>query len=119
MLLELVAFARDVAHHLVAVGEANLGDFAQGRVRLLRRGGVDARADPALLRTIRESRHFIALGLLASRLADQLIDCRHFLAFRSGPWASSNNKTFDGPTLFELARNTRRTRARDLPPDRA
>src|SRR6266446_4626932 len=45
MFLQVVAFARDVAHHLVAVGETNLGDFAQGRVRLLRRRRVDARAD--------------------------------------------------------------------------
>src|SRR5512139_3096327 len=41
VLLEVVAFAADVADDFVAVGEAHLGDLAQGRVRLLRRGRVD------------------------------------------------------------------------------
>src|SRR5690348_3609348 len=49
VLLQVVAFARDVAHHLVAVRQAHLGDLTQSRVRLLRRGGVDARANAALL----------------------------------------------------------------------
>src|ERR1700686_4524614 len=50
MLLEVGAFAADVADDLVAVREAHLGDLAQRRVGLLRRRGVDARAHPALLR---------------------------------------------------------------------
>src|SRR5258705_8792406 len=99
VLLQIVAFTRDVAHHFVAIGEANFRDLPQRRVRLLWRRRVDPRADAALLRTIRQGRHFVALRLLAPRLADQLIDCRHFLAFRSGPQPSFNNKTFDGPTL--------------------
>src|SRR5690606_39240413 len=47
VLLQVVAFATDVGDDLVAVGQAHLGDLAQGRVRLLRGGGVDAGANPA------------------------------------------------------------------------
>src|SRR5471030_2208895 len=50
VLLQVVAFAADIARDLVAIGQAHARDLAQGRVRLLRRGGVHARADPALLR---------------------------------------------------------------------
>src|ERR1035438_4059472 len=45
MFLEIVPLARDVADYLEAVGQAHLGDLAQRRVRLLRRRGVDARAE--------------------------------------------------------------------------
>ena len=50
VLLEVVALARDVGGDLHAVGEPDAGDLAQRRVRLLRRRGVDARADPTPLR---------------------------------------------------------------------
>src|SRR3712207_1671045 len=50
VLLKVVAFARDVADHLVAVGETDLGDLAERRVRLLRGRGVDAGAHATLLR---------------------------------------------------------------------
>src|SRR5437899_8870954 len=43
--LKVVTLARDVADHLEAVGQADLGDLAQRRVRLLRGRGVDARAN--------------------------------------------------------------------------
>src|SRR5947209_1141164 len=49
VLLEVVALARDVARDLHAVGQPHAGDLAQRRVRLLRRGGVDADADAAAL----------------------------------------------------------------------
>src|SRR5882672_11410102 len=50
VLLQIVAFARDVTHHLVTVGEANFRDLAQGRVRLLWRRRVDPCADASLFR---------------------------------------------------------------------
>src|SRR5205807_6956295 len=50
VLLQVVALAADVADDLVAVGEAHLGHLAKGRVRLLRRRRVHARADATLLR---------------------------------------------------------------------
>ena len=50
VLLEVVPFARDVAGDLDAVGEPDARDLAERRVRLLRRGGVHARAHAPLLR---------------------------------------------------------------------
>src|SRR5919199_525315 len=50
VLLQVVALARDVDRDLHLVGEPHAGHLAQSRVRLLGRGGVDARADPATLR---------------------------------------------------------------------
>src|SRR5690606_36993520 len=52
VLLQVVAFAADVRDDLVTVGQAHLGDLPEGRVRLLRGGGVDARADAAALRAV-------------------------------------------------------------------
>src|SRR5207245_5379335 len=49
VLLEVVALARDVGGDLHAVGQPDAGDLAKRRVRLLRRGRVDACADPAPL----------------------------------------------------------------------
>src|ERR1700693_487771 len=83
VLLEVVAFAADVADDLVAIREAHLGDLAQRRIGLLRRRRVDARADSALLRAAAQRRHLaLALHPLA-RFAQQLIDRRHLF---SQPW---------------------------------
>src|SRR2546423_934067 len=49
VLLQVVALAGDVGGDLHAVRESHAGDLAQGGVRLLRSGRVDARADPAAL----------------------------------------------------------------------
>src|SRR5205814_3930816 len=48
--LEVVPHARDVGRDLYPVGEPDPRDLPQRRVRLLRRGGEDADADPPLLR---------------------------------------------------------------------
>src|SRR5215213_9799070 len=50
VLLEVVAHARDVGRDLDAAGQPHAGDLAKGGVRLLRRGGVDPRADASALR---------------------------------------------------------------------
>ena len=52
-----MTLARDVTDHLEAIGQAYLGDLAQGRVRLLRRRRIDARANAALLRRMLQGRH--------------------------------------------------------------
>src|SRR5262245_22888770 len=75
--LQVMALARDVADDLEPVGETHLGDLAQRRVRLLRRGRVDARANAALLRARLQRRHLVARLHLHPRLADQLVDRRH------------------------------------------
>src|SRR5436305_13831071 len=50
VLLQVVALARDVGADLHAVREPDARDLPEGRVRLLRGGRVDARADAPLLR---------------------------------------------------------------------
>src|SRR5688500_5412957 len=50
VLLQVVPLAADIADDLETVGEADFGDLAQRRVGFLRRGGIDAGADPPLLR---------------------------------------------------------------------
>src|ERR1700746_3940317 len=57
VLLQVVAFAADVAGDFVAVGEPDAADLAQRRIGLLRRRGVDACADAALLRGRTQRRH--------------------------------------------------------------
>src|SRR5690348_6281085 len=44
VLLQIVALTRNITNYLEAVGQTNLGDLAQRRVRFLRGRGVDARA---------------------------------------------------------------------------
>src|SRR6266404_3694871 len=77
VLLKVMAFAGNVGQRFEAVGQAHLGDLAQRGVRLLRRRGVDAGADGALLRALLQGRNLVALGLDAARLANELVDCRH------------------------------------------
>src|SRR3989344_7058345 len=40
VLLQIVAFAADVANHFIAVGQAHFGNFTQSRVWLLWRSGI-------------------------------------------------------------------------------
>src|SRR5919205_419120 len=77
VLLQVVADARDVRRHLDAAGEPDAGDLAQRRVRLLRRGRVDARAHPAALRGTLQRRGLGLLDLVLAALADQLVDRGH------------------------------------------
>src|SRR6266446_4971886 len=77
VLLQIVALARDVARHLEPVGQADARHLAQRRIGLFRRGRVDARAHPALLRARFHGRHFVACHLRPPRIADQLVYRRH------------------------------------------
>src|SRR5574337_1839020 len=81
VLLQVVAFATDVADDLEAIGQAHLGNLAQGRVRLLRSGRVNARADAATLRAALQGGRPTLVGLRAAVFAHQLIDCRHAKLF--------------------------------------
>src|SRR4029077_18651858 len=77
VLLQVVAFAADVTGDFVAVGEPDAADLAQRRIGLLRRRGVDTRADTALLRGRTQRRH---LGFFRSGpawLPDELTCGRH------------------------------------------
>src|SRR5262245_46486310 len=77
VLLEVVADAGNVGRDLDAVRQPDAGDLAERRVRLLRGGRVDARADTALLgRSLQ--RRGLALGALpVTALLDELVDGGH------------------------------------------
>src|SRR5829696_1467396 len=70
VLLEVVADARDVRRDLDAARQAHAGDLAEGGVRLLRGGRVDARADAASLRRALEGRRLGLRRLVLPALAD-------------------------------------------------
>src|SRR5580658_2266816 len=97
MLLQIVAFARDIADDLEAVGQPHLGDLAQRRIRLLRRRRIDARAHAALLRARLEMAGFLAVGLRLPRLADQLANRRHVGPKLQFPRRPAVNRT-ENPT---------------------
>ena len=83
MFLQVMALATYISGDFMAISQAYTGDLAQGRVRLFRRGGVDARAHAAFLRTPLQGRHR-ALGLLPlARFTYQLIYCCHNLSLFS------------------------------------
>src|SRR6516165_2290284 len=77
VLLQVVALAADVAGHFVAIGEAYAADLAQRRVGLLRRRGVDTRADAALLRGRTQRGHLGFFGSRPAWLPDELTCGRH------------------------------------------
>src|SRR4051812_16138322 len=86
VLLQVVALAGDVGRDFHPVRQPDAGDLAKRRVRLLRRGRVDARADTAALRrgdlllaalTGLEARGGDLLLRLLASLADELIDAWH------------------------------------------
>src|SRR3712207_3931870 len=77
VLLEAVTDAGDVRRHLDAAGQPDTGHLAQRRVRLLRRGRVDARAGPAPLGRTLEGGRLVLRHLVLAALADQLLDCGH------------------------------------------
>src|SRR6478736_2874611 len=89
VLLQVVALTADVAGDFVAVGEAHAGDLAQGRIRLLGRRGIDARAHAALLGGSPERRYLGFLCLRPARLPDELTRGRHrslTLQSAAGAW---------------------------------
>src|SRR5215207_533535 len=74
VLLQVVAYARDVGGDLDAAGQPDAADLAQGRVGLLGRSRVDARADPPPLGRALQRRGLGLLDLALAALADQLGD---------------------------------------------
>src|SRR4051794_19138112 len=79
VLLEVVAHTRDVGRDLDAAREAHAGDLAEGGVRLLRGGGVDAGADTASLGRTLQGGCLVLRHLVLAALADQLVDRGHLV----------------------------------------
>src|SRR3954466_11051065 len=77
VLLEVVADARDVRRDLDAAAQAHAGDLAEGGVRLLRGGRVDAGAHTAPLGRSLQGRRLVLRHLVLAALADQLVDRGH------------------------------------------
>src|SRR5688572_28250819 len=74
VLLQVVTDTRDVRRDLDAARQAHTCDLAEGGVRLLRGGRVDARADASALRRSLQGRRLVLRHLVLAALADQLID---------------------------------------------
>src|SRR5690606_10671831 len=95
--------------------QPDAGDLPERRVRLLRRGRVHARADPALLGVALERRCLLLLLHALPALADQLVDGRH-----TSPCASeiSASKKRGGlrppPRPTQMARQTEKGKGRPL-----
>src|SRR3954452_11506474 len=64
VLLEVVAHARDVRRDLDTARQAHASDLAEGGVRLLRGGGVDAGADTASLGRTLQGRRLVLRHLV-------------------------------------------------------
>src|SRR5262245_47980135 len=77
VLLQVVAFARNVGGDRTAVREPDAGDLAERRVRLLGRHGLDLEADAALLRALIEVTGLAAALLDDAGIPDELVDRRH------------------------------------------
>src|SRR5207249_5016640 len=77
VLLQVVADARNIRGDFDAIGEPYASDLAQGRVRLLGRRRVNARADTALLRRTLEGRRALLRTHANSPLLHQLLNRRH------------------------------------------
>src|ERR1700722_19178021 len=74
VLLEVVAHTGDVGGHLDLAGEPDPGGLAERRVRLLGRGRIDARANPAALGAALQRRSLVLGYLVLPALTDQLLD---------------------------------------------
>src|ERR1700730_3328119 len=74
VLLEVVAHAGDVGRDLDVTGEPDPRHLAERRVRLLGRGRVDARADPAALRAALDCRVLFHGYLVLPALSPQRRD---------------------------------------------
>src|SRR6516162_1388139 len=77
VLLQVVPDARDVRGDLDLAGKPDPRHLAQGGVRLLGRGRVDARANPAALGAALQRRGSGLGYLVLAALADQLLDSGH------------------------------------------
>jgi hypothetical protein len=81
VLLKVVAFTWDVADDFKAICETYFSNFTHRRVRLLRRGCIDACTNAALLRVTLEVKRFGAFDFRLPGLPDELLDRWHRALF--------------------------------------
>lgn len=77
VLLKVMPHTRNIRCHLNSIGKPYSGYFPQGRVWLLRCGGVDFRANSPLLRAALKPGAFCLCLYLLSSLPNKLTNCRH------------------------------------------
>jgi len=77
VLLEVMAFATDVAGNFETVGQTHACNLAKSGIGLLRCGRVDTCAYAALLRATFQCRDIALVGLVLSWIAYELVDRRH------------------------------------------
>jgi len=83
VLLQVVAFARDVGRDFNATGQANTSHLAKRRIGLLWGGGVDTGTDAAALRGALECGRLLLAELCCTTLADELLNGGHNKSWRS------------------------------------
>src|SRR5882724_9080773 len=77
VLLQVVSDAGNIRGYFNAIRQTNAGDFAQGRIRLLGRLGINAGTHAAALRTSLQSRTGRLIVWRLPAFTNQLIECRH------------------------------------------
>ena len=77
----VVIFTANIGNHLKSVGEPDLRDFTQGRVRLFRGCGVNPGTNASPLRAILKGRALALCDSAFSALSDQLVNGGHGLTF--------------------------------------
>src|SRR6266480_659383 len=85
VLLQVMPFTGDVCRHFEPIRQPYARHFAQCRVRLFRRGRVDARAHPPLLRVTTQMRRLFFLLHVAAAVPDELIDGRQIPLSQMNP----------------------------------
>src|SRR5215469_1980311 len=100
VLLEVVSDAWYVRRDLDLACKPHSGDLPQRRVRLLGRGGVDARAHPAALRAALQRRSLVLGYLVLPALPDQLLDRgQRVSAFSTAPCGAAIACSCNGPAV--------------------
>lgn len=77
MFLEVMALIRDIGDDLKAVGQADLGHFAHGRVGLFGRARHHLDADTAPIGRVLQGRGFGLAAQFMTSFSDELINRRH------------------------------------------
>jgi len=92
MLLQVVALARNISDHFVAIRQSDLGDFPERRVWFLRCPRHYLNANAASLRTVSQCWRLRLDRHLSTTFSDKLINCWHSLKNSVSPLLSGLKK---------------------------